>query len=119
MTQAVNDFNKCKGCRNDGHRYVEFLLRASAEAAVTVISGGTNRVPQVIRVLRNSNVVKRVAQNPTERNFVINGGANAAISAYNDPNDRTATNVAANVVIGGLAGHTGTLAGNANSRFVS
>lgn len=119
VTQAVNDFNTCKGCRNDGHRYVEFLLRASAEAAVTVISGGTNRVPQVIRVLRNSNVVKRVAQNPTVRNFVINGGANAAISAYNDPNDRTATNVVANVVIGGLAGHTGTLAGNANSRFVS
>ena len=119
VTQAVNDFNTCKGCRNDGHRYVEFLFRASVEAAVTVISGGTNRVPQGIRVLRNSNVVRRVAQNPTVRNFVINGGANAAISAYNDPNDRTATNVAANVVIGGLAGQAGTLAGKANSRVAS
>ena len=119
VTQAVNDFNTCKGCRNDGHRYVEFLLRASNEAAITVISGGTNRVVQGIRVLRHSNVVRRAAQNPTVRNFVINGGANAAISAYNDPNDRTATNVVSNVVIGGLAGQFGTMAGKANSRVAS
>ena len=104
MMQDINNFMKCLGCKNDGSRYIEFLVGVSNEVSMTIITGGAVHVIQGAKAVRYLNTLRKVTQNETAVAFTINGAANASINAAFDDSQRTAGNFTYNFVVGGTAG---------------
>ena len=103
----------CQGCHNPGNDYILMWLGASREAALTVATGGLSHVAKVRYAVKFLPFAKKAFQSERVMNFVINGGANASISAAFNKEDRTLRNIVLNTITGGVAGEVGAAASKA------
>ncbi|WP_237092174.1 hypothetical protein ACOR62_06100 [Neisseria lisongii] len=106
---VMNEISKslrCTDCYDPGKAYVNFLVTASGEVTLTVATAGAGQV--VIKGGKVANwlmKLQKAAKNNKTTNFVINGTANAAISAVANEDERKPGNLAYNFVVGGTAAH--------------
>ncbi|WP_233572105.1 hypothetical protein [Neisseria weixii] len=105
MMKDIENYNKCKGCKTDGHRYIEFLVGSSNEIAMTVVTAGVVHVIRGAKAAHYLNTLRKVTQNEKAVTFTINGVANATIGAIFDESQRSVGNFTYNVIVGGTAGN--------------